>query len=377
MASSIVKLGLALNNSAFLGSGGAPAPLLPKFRTALLASIAGTGRTTIAMTGDSTTAGVGATYAQAVPALIGGLYKSQLALPDMGQSMFGCGIGQVSNTNYIIYNSAISGSFGGSSGLSVGGNLISESPNNVTLVSYAGTSYDTIEFWYPVTVSGGSATVKMKLDATTIATVNQTSVTEGAGHTKASGTAGVPLIETGASGATFSIGFWAYDAANNGCAVLNMGYSGATVSAWLDVSHAYSPVGMLAIIPRNLQTICLGINDWNTAVPLATYSANLQTFINNAIAAGSDVMLIGPNRTPISAGISLATQNTYIAAMQAVATSNNLAFFDIGSISGFSSWEIADANGWMNEGTPDHPNATGYGIIAPAIYTAIQHAAGF
>lgn len=375
MASSIIKLGLALNNSALLGSGGAPpgTGALLKFKAALAASVAGTSRSIVTMVGDSTTAGYRALITQAPAALIGGLYKSDLGLPDMGMSICGFGIGSatMSEAGYQAYNPAVTGNFGASSGLSIGGNLFNISSNNVTFLTFAGTSYDTIEFYYPIT-STASATVKLKLGATTIATVNELNATASLGKVIASGTAAAPLVESGASGTSFTAILWAYLAANKGCAVLNAGFGGSTTAAWLLAPSPWSPPGMLALVPSNLQVINLGINDWTTAtlVTLANYTTNLQTMINNAKAINSDVFLVGPNRTQVSGGTPLATQNSYVAAMQALAVSNNVGFFDIGTLPNFDSWEDANAAGLMFDNF--HPNATGYALIGPAIYAAIK-----
>jgi lysophospholipase L1-like esterase len=75
-----------------------------------------------------------------------------------------------------------------------------------------------------------------------------------------------------------------------------------------------------------LTIINLGINDWENAVSTTTFNTNMQAIITAAKLAG-DVLLATPNTTNGTA--SIATQATYVAKIQTLATSNSVKLVDL------------------------------------------------
>jgi hypothetical protein len=111
-----------------------------------------------------------------------------------------------------------------------------------------------------------------------------------------------------------------------------------------------------------LTIINLGINDWENAVSTTTFNTNMQAIITAAKLAG-DVLLATPNTTNGTA--SIATQATYVAKIQTLATSNSVKLVDL--------WTnvfggVVQPSLMFNS---LHPNVAGFAAIAAAYKTAL------
>lgn len=102
-------------------------------------------------------------------------------------------------------------------------------------------------------------------------------------------------------------------------------------------------------------------NDAGNAIPVATFKANMQTAINTAVTASTDIVLVtgfplnGTDLTP------------YTKALYELADSNNLPLIDMQARWG--SWTTANGLGLFTDNA--HPTAAGYATAGRAIFTAL------
>lgn len=354
----------------------------PNYYAALTKTKAGQARTIIRAIGDSTTMGAFggtpvATFGNngrggSYPTQLQNLFVSSSGLPSGGKNIFG--FNNVSGTTYVDYNNEASvgtGWISGGTGVSLGAQMWRQSSANQNLLGFIDATLDTIEVTYPINTGLGSV-LRVMCNGAQIGALNNLGA-NGIAKATFSGTAGalgIGLDQGGAAtGNAWAVGFAAWSAANKGVAVYNMGWSGSTTTNWIAAVNAYDPLPALAATTADLHIINLGINDWGSSVAQATFQSQLQTIATNAKALGGDLMMIGPVRSDPSLGVTLATQNQYVARIQTVATALGAYFFDIASIPSFANYTVANAAGLMGDGK--HPNAAGYLVIAQALYAIL------
>lgn len=171
----------------------------------------------------------------------------------------------------------------------------------------------------------------------------------------------------------FVCGIEAWNSTISSLQFINAGYDGATTTNWNNITSAYS-AGNFATLGANLTIIALGINDIlpsNGPIPVATTSANIQTFITSAQTTG-DVILICENPAVVASTQSLANQTLYWNAVKALATSNNIPLVSI--FDRWFSYEYSNPLGYYMTGAFPinlHPDGQGYSDYAQAIYNAI------
>lgn len=105
-----------------------------------------------------------------------------------------------------------------------------------------------------------------------------------------------------------------------------IGNSGATSANFSDTSNVWGAGESLpwSTLACDLVVQESGINDWNTSVPVATYKTNMQTTVTAQLAAGADVAEVSGNPSDTSqTGVTVATQLTYVTALQQVAAANS------------------------------------------------------
>lgn len=133
-----------------------------------------------------------------------------------------------------------------------------------------------------------------------------------------------PISIQRTGGAIFLNGIVPYDTTSPRLELWNMGYAGSKVSDWLKNNFMWSPLSALSIYAPDFYTIALGGNDVANGVSSATFSANLQALITAAKGAAPRVALVKihpGNPTTVPANL----PPSYLAAMDALQTSNNLA----------------------------------------------------
>lgn len=187
--------------------------------------------------------------------------------------------------------------------------------------------------------------------------------------TKASSlTASTLNVDYSAGGKVTLVGIEAYDSAKSWISLMNAGSSSSRSVDWAVSTNLWSPANCAAIYQPVLTCINLGINDWaqGGGTSISAFTANIQLLITNALAVG-DCMLIAP--APSATSVKpLAFQQTYIAALYALATANNIPLIDF--FSRLTSYEISNPLGYYFDTL--HPNGTAYGDEATAIFNLLM-----
>lgn len=124
-----------------------------------------------------------------------------------------------------------------------------------------------------------------------------------------------------------------YNSAIKGAEYVNASWPGAGTTAWLTNTSGYSPANSLAALSPNLVLIELGLNDYNAAVSIPTFKANLATMITGAKATGADVMLVIPTPPDLSYGGGAPWQ-PYVDAEIDVGNTSDVPVIDLGAIFG-------------------------------------------
>lgn len=341
---------------------------LPNYRAALAKMRAGLQNVTVALIGDSTTAGAGAGSGGGVYQLNGARAKS---LPSyLASLMTSAGVaaeaetffGEAGVTFATPYNSydprLVLGTGWGTSGatLGLGGSFFNTSATTAALSFTPTTAVDTFDIYYAR--NSGLATFTVNVDGgSTLATVNGAGAATLLKQT-VTATLGTHTlnIQNSTAGITYINGVHAYSSAAKKVALLNMGRTGWKTADWLDASSGWSPFNALPLVAADLTVINLGINDAINAVPLATYEANLRALATQAARSGAgDVLVVVPFPVDVTQA-SLATQQSYWAAasrLKDVAVVLDLGFR-------YGSREAMATHGLTNGSDTLHPNASGY-----------------
>lgn len=358
----------------------------PLFSLALAAAKAGTSNARIVHIGDSTTAGDwGGTTANgwandarggSVPTQLQAKFTAAIDPSFVAKSIFGNGGGVSLQSPSTLYDYDHELTVGSdwtpiySAGTQCpGGAMLKAAANTSTTFGYTDTVLDRAEVYYPTNTTLDSA-ISVTMAGTQVGPINQQTAF-GWGKSTYSGNPGSVLISQGAntSGGAYIAGMVAYSSAHKGVICQNMGAGGWATTDWIktNVSSTFGPLDMIPKMSGNLYIICLGINDWQASLGSAAFQTNIATLIAKCQANGDgDVLVLGTNRTDPALGYDQPTQEAYVAAAQAAATAAGVKFFDIASITGFVNYATANAAGYM--GDQRHPNRTGYGVIATALY---------
>lgn len=332
---------------------------LPNWRVA-----AGTARTTstrplVICLGDSTTAGLwgngaatGNQTPYTYPTQLGQLLTSA-GIPCQTQSF--SGFGQPSWDSRITTASWASSPY-----TTVGGPfLYATSSGAGTFKFLPTTTVDTfVIYWF-----GGSGNGTFNYAINNGSTTGVSTNTSGYTYTTTvSTTLGTNTLDiTWASGGyVYLCGVRAYNSTIPGVDIMQAGWSGSTSSWWQT-----SPLANYSVYGPALTILNLGINDWNTAVGVSTFTTNMQALITQIKAsANGDLILCTPNPTQVAGTVPLATQKGYVNALYTLASSNGLPLIDLFN-GRFVTWELASSYGLM--GDIYHPKGCGYSDIALAL----------
>lgn len=242
------------------------------------------------------------------------------------------------------------------------GTLSFTPPNNV----------DTFVFYYPTNTTLGSCTVQIDSGATTSVNENLPA----GGYTSVTLTASLgshTFNVNWASGVCFWASIVGYNSSSKEISIYNMGWAASLAANWDASTYGWDPINAIALVAPDLTFIDLTINDWNAGTNLSTYSAEIQALITAAKASGDVILMSGnPSDPTFGSDASLATQQTYVAAMETLAYSNNVPMIDVWTLFG-GTWSGPNTSGWMFDSL--HPNGTGYGMIAGYVNEAL--ASGF
>lgn len=177
------------------------------------------------------------------------------------------------------------------------------------------------------------------------------------------------LNATWTSGQSYIIGIEAYNSAQSNVNVINTGVCLGHSYDIATTGPSYAPSTFLANYPVDLNIINIGINDWDQGTSISTYTTSMQTIITAAKGNGGDVVIMTP--CPSSVGnATMATQQTFITAMQGLATSNNITLVD--TWARWVSYVVSNPLGiYAANGFGIHPNEIGYADQAAAIAATI------
>lgn len=370
-----------------------PTTLFPNFKAALAATKAGTSRTVINCIGDSTTAGsfggnpssgtANNAKAGSYPTQLQALFPSLQGTASGGAlNIWGDGTDLGTPTAYQAYdsNSFVTtgvGMYVGNSypnaGVGPGGAMFQPQSGSTQSVGLFGT-YDTVEVYGPTAIGYGSGAA-LTLCGQIVGTINQ-NITAGVSSWKFTGTAiaghgsGIGK-NSDATGNSSVQGIIVRNANTKSVDLNNMGWGNSTSADWVTTTHVYNPLSYLPLVPASLAIVNLGINDMLQSLSVSSFTANMQTIISALKALPNmDILLVGFN--PLgTATVAQSVQNTFLAAIQSLASSNNLPLFNINSLASFVDEATAATNGLMGTGSTVHPNAAGYGAIAQGIYNYI------
>lgn len=348
------------------------APLLRKFRAQLntmLNSVGAGVQYFVACNGDSLELGVGAgaTGLQCPSAYLA-YAATQAGIFSTNTGFFGCGNAgnrRITYDNRIAlgagwgYNDAIA---------SLGGGLFSNSTTTNAMSYTPGYVGDKLKVFYRITTGGGLFTIDV--DNIGTSTNIDCNGADAIGSFTYTGTGTTYHIKRVSGGAVEILGMVHYNSAANQIVFVNCGLSGGFVSD-MNVAGVWSPVNTLTALAPKLNIVSLGTNDWSFNVGTTAYGNGLQTLYNSLSPLG-DVVFVSPVPTNPADGfgynVPTAVQLTYIAAMQAVAATNNVLF--INQFNRWTDYAAGNALGYY-AGDAFHCSATGYRDVGSSRFQAI------
>lgn len=346
-----------------------PALMLPHFRAGLGRVLAGTGNTTILWVGDSTmmgaysnNSGSGDWRLLAVPSQFAAMLN-RAGVPATSQSF--AGFGQFVADKSVDPRITIGSSWTQDTSTTVGGDQLCATTTTNALSFLPVIPVDTFIIYYSKNTGQGSISFDINGSGTT--TVSQNTSAAFASTTM-TGTLGTNTlnIKYVSGGKTCVTGIVAYNSAVKQLLSINAGYDGATSTNWNVTTNPWSPGTAIANFGQDLTVISLGINNWFNNTGTSTYITDMQALITQALTIG-DVVLVAPNPTISTAPYTQAVQQTYIAAMQSLAASNNIPFVDV--FDRWVSYAVSNPLGlYFAGGSNLHPQGVGYYDITKADY---------
>jgi hypothetical protein len=245
---------------------------------------------------------------------------------------------------------------------SYGGNILS-CPNTSTaaMTFTPEKAWNTVEIEYITNPGFGTFTVKN--GANTMATVDprapgftlekNTYTTGGAAAIQA-----LNIARTGTGGGIFILSGRTYDSATKSVLLCNAGSNSSAATGWA-TNGGLDFYGCLSRITKraaDLLVIALCVNDWN-ASPTAvwTWDANIRILIEQQLATGGRVMLVGEPQSDPAAYASAATQTEFLRRLMALAKLYRLSYMNVQKRWG--SYAEANAAGFMSD--QRHASITG------------------
>lgn len=246
------------------------------------------------------------------------------------------------------------------------GKVFYSSTNGGTLVFTPTTSWDRVEIFYPA--AGSQGTFDVSVGGSSIGTVNAAGSTDIASSTfnATLGIHGVTITKTNSNG-NYILGIRVWDSTKSEVEIIQAGWSGAVASAFVTNSLPWDALGEITKLAPDLTVIALSINDAVAGTSIGTFTSQLQTIITTALASGDCILTTGvPSAISV---VSLATQQTYIDAIETLAVTNGIVF--INQFSRFVSYEISNPSGFYTDTL--HPNGIGYADMAQKFFAELTN----
>lgn len=347
---------------------------LTKWRAGLARVRSGKGNAKIAVIGDSTTVGAGSgvsgtgelvgafpnSYPNALVALL-----NAAGVTASNNSIFGEEyVSLRGGTSYPLYDTRVTLGTGwtatGSTGF--GGCAFAFTGATPGTWSFAPAgAIDTIVVQYISLPGHGSMTVNVDGGAS-LGTVN-TNAASGVANQTFTVTKGVHTINFVAAG-NGSIQFTsviAYDSTKSQVLICQGGIYGSTTNDWITATSPWSPFFASTNIAADLSIICLTINDSNNGTLPATYQAQLQAIITQAMLSGDVILMTGvPSNTVQATNGTLAQ---FVAINYTLARQLNIPLIDL--TARWGSYASSSLLGYY--GDILHPSAMGYQDVAQGV----------
>ncbi len=246
---------------------------------------------------------------------------------------------------------------------------------------------DTFSITYLTMTNGG--TLSATVDSGTPTTVNTAASTAGAGKLivqapTLGGATHTLYLSMSAGTEIWVVGVEAYDSTQKGIHIKRMGQGAATAAINASQTNSFSPGNSLIYqtIGCDVSFVEGGINDWQNAVSIPSFTSQINTIVSALESAGSDVIVEAP--TPqqgysvdgtmilyANALASVAASNKNAGASQSLPFINMLSLFDGPPSSSSYGWTNANSKSWMfTDGI--HPNQYGYALMAASQANALM-----
>jgi hypothetical protein len=226
---------------------------------------------------------------------------------------------------------------------------------------------DTFIIGFAISPGSSSFTVNVN-GGSTLATQNCTG-TNAQGYLTITTTLGSNTLNIVSASTTVYINsIYAYNSTVKEISLFNTGWASAPIANEVNNTggYTYNPLPGISNSNPDLVIIPQGINDWNLGTAFSAYNSSIQTAINQAKLNGASVILASDN----ASNTTYAVMAPYIADMKQLAAQNNIPYIDIWNLFGGGSYAVNNTAGLMTDAY--HPNATGYGIIAPLYARALN-----
>lgn len=328
--------------------GASPLPLAQQLRStaAMLARVrAGTGSGTIALLGDSTSFGTGASgrtqdYAHRLAAILSAAGVPAETDGVYGLHGFSAG-GLASYDNRLTMGAGWTGNT-----MSIAGTMFSNTADTSAMTFTPERQVNAFDLLYPTDPQFGTVGISIDGGAPQSVSLQQRygtwawngtvwAQTVGAAAAAATFGRATFLCPTGthtisiarASGNVKISGVRGYRTELRQVHIANWGRPGETAGGWA-AGNSYwnlrSANGFQVILKPDLTLIDLGINDVNTSVPADSYAANLQNVVTGALLSTRDVALVVPVPSWDAGNLAMSKQLAMRARLEEVAAANTL-----------------------------------------------------
>jgi hypothetical protein len=245
---------------------------------------------------------------------------------------------------------------------SMGGGIIQASGAGGTLNFTPAKNVDSFRVWH--IQNTGLGTYGLAVNSGTVTTQSTSGTTGYASSAIKTATLGANTLNISepGGGLLFLDAIEAWDSTMSQVTITNAGWPGGKLADISSGPTGFGPLAAALAFAPDLYVVCIGINDWNNATPLATFTAALTPFLT-ALQAKADVVLVSPAPSSVgNTGVSNATQQGFVQAMHDAAQSLGIPFVD--NWSRFGNWDQVSV--MYAPGTTGfiHPNMLGYAEFA-------------
>ena len=340
----------------------------------------GLGRATVAIVGDSTSAGCGAgtdggmvdARKNSWPERMAALLPQRLALPAQTESWFGDSNCSSAQAALFEYDPRISMDRGWSSEgaiMTFGGKLL-KSAEQGPLSFTPSPPVDRFDVYFAAYPTDGAFNVDVPGSMQVTVQTNQPKSFHRQTVRVRLGVHSLRIAPHG-DGPVYIAAMNAMDSTIPAVDICNMGACGATTDFWADSVNPWSPANALTLLAPDLSVIDLGANDFMihngaSVFTVDEFASRLEAITRVALISGDVVLIGGPVGQQTSGRRAVPpafVQAQYREAARLIATAHGCLWLDFAERWG--SWEAANALGYMHDEV--HLTALGYAEKARAV----------